>query len=162
MAQPPGRLSAGCLLPGGLCVAAKTLSSNTLLLAQGRLPLLCWVSALRCFCGGRCGQPARVIAEPALVPHGSSIVPGEEASPPTFAAVGLVSRVKTWSFEETQDPGSLGPRASGFAIPLAILGYRNAALRFQRQLCGTSWQWKLLSRTLEVPRHKAAEQGCSG
>ena len=117
MAQPPGRLSAGRLLPGGLCMAAKTLSSNTLLLAQGRLPLLCWVSALRCFFGGRCGQPAWVSAEPTLVPHGSSIVPGEEASPLTFAPIGLVSRVKTWSLEETQDPGSLGPRGIGLCHP---------------------------------------------
>ena len=162
MAQPPGRLSAGRLLPGGPCVAAKTLSSHGILLAWGRQPLLSWVSALRRFRGGHRGRPARVSTEPTLVPGGSSIAPGEKASPPTFAPVGLVSCMKSWSFEETQDPGAQGPGGPRFATPLAILGYRNAALRFQRQLFGTSWQWRLLNRNLEVLRRKATEQGCCG
>ena len=161
MAQPPGRLSAGRLLPGGPCVAAKTLLSHGLLLARGRQPLLSWVSALRRFCG-HYGRPAQVSTEPTLVPGGSSIAPGEKASPPTFAPVGLVSCMKSWSFEETQDPGPQGPMGPGFATPLAILGYRNAALRFQRQLFGTSWQRRLLNRNLEVLRRKATEQGCCG
>ncbi|CAI9178368.1 unnamed protein product, partial [Rangifer tarandus platyrhynchus] len=150
MVQPPGRLSAGRLLPGGPCVAAKTLSSHGLLLARGRQPLLSWVSALRCFRGGQHGRPAWISTEPTLVPGGSSIAPGEKASPPTFAPVGPVSCMKSWSFEETQDPGAQGPGGPGFATPLAILGYRNVALRFQRQLFGTSWQRKLLNRNLEV------------
>lgn len=162
MAQPPGRLSAGRLLPDGPCVAAKTLSSHRLLLARGRQPLLSWVSALRRFHGGHRGRPARVSTEPTLVLRGSSIAPGEKASPPTFAPVGLVSRLKSWSFEETQDPGAQGPGGPGFATLLAILGYRNAALRFQRQLFGTSWRWRFLNRNLEVLRRKATEQAAVG
>lgn len=162
MAQPPGRLSAGRLLPGGPCVAAKTLSSHGLLLARGRQPLLSWVSALRCFCGGQHGRPAWVSTEPTLVPGGSSLAPGEKASPPTFAPVGLVLCMKRWSLEETQEPGAQGPGGPGFATPLALLGCRNAALRSQRPLFGTSWRRRLLNRNLEVLRCKATEQGCCG
>lgn len=161
--SPPSAMEAprwrGRLLPGGPCVAAKPCPRTR----------SCWHGAARHPSAGfqHCLRwvpwpAARVSAEPTPARRGSSAVPGGEASLPTFAPAGLVSRGKSWSFRETRDPGSPGPGGFGFATPLAVLGYRNAALRFQRQLFGTSWRWKPLSRNLEVPRCKAAEQGCSG
>lgn len=138
---------------------SQTLSSNTLLLARGRPPPLCWVSAL---------YAAAAVASSSGQCGAHSGPPREQRRPrrgglPSDLRTGR-SSVAREELELQGNPRPWEPRARGFgfATPLKILGYRNVALRFQRQLFGTSWRWKPLSRNLEVPRCKAAEQGCSG